>query len=229
MQSTQPPTKQEENLAHYKQVLRNLVDMANDMAQSIHKQHLHQTEAASAALPPQNTPAPGFAQDLTIPFTRIARTIRRTVLLAEHLEKTPTQNHRAAARKRILREVEDVIHRNATPKQVESLTRELRDRLDAPDLEEDIDLRPLDDIIDDICRDLRVATPYANNWKRRTPQEVETLRQQANTIPETWLTPPNRPTHPPPPRRPRKPTLPPIHDTPASILAEFTRIRRNTA
>ena len=226
--STHPDPETE----HYKRVLRGLVDMANDMAQLIHQQTRRQTEAANAAIPP---PTNNPFQDPAASFDRLARTIRRTILLAHKLGEmkpshTPPQpnNHRIAVRKRILREVEDVIQLNAKPDDRPSLQAELLDRLDAPDLQDDIDTRPIDDIIDDVCRDLRVAVPYACNWKRRTPQEVETLCRQAATLPATWTTPPpsaapdlNR-------RRPRKPTLPPRHDTLATVLAEYASVRRDT-
>ena len=216
----------QDNTAHYQQVLRGLVDMANDIARLLHQQTLRQAEAANAALPPPpaTTPFP----DPAASFDRIARTIRRTILLAQRLDQKldqpPARTNRTAARKRILREVEDVIQRNAKPAERPSLNAELLDRLDAPDLEDDIDIRPLDDIIDDIVHDLRVTGAYARNWKRRTPAEVETLRIRAAGIPQTWSHPAHPPT--PLPKRPKppRPDLPSYRDSPAQILAEYNRI-----
>ena len=185
------------NDAHYDQVLKDLVDMATNIARMIHDQIARQNQAASAALPPTKTPANDQFPDPTLAFDRINRTIRRTILLAKRLPslgselghaqkpQDPTLR-RIADRKRIIRQVEDVIQRNAKPEHLESLQAEFRERLDSPDLEDDIDHRPIADIVTDICRDLRVLLPYAPNYKRRTPAQIETLRTQAAAIPESW-------------------------------------------
>ena len=218
------PTPTPENPSYYSFVLQDLVQMAHDMARLVHAQAHRQAEAASAALPPPPPATPPFP-DPAIAFDRIARTIRRTILLAQKLEEQPKLANRTAARKRILREVEDVFQRNAKPADRPSLQTELLDRLDSPDLEDDIDIRPLDDIIDDIVHDLRVASPYATNWKRRTPADVETLRTRAATLPQTWSQPGQPPAPLPKRRAPPKPNLPAHRDGPAQILAEYARIK----
>ena len=225
---------------HFKQVLRELVDMGTDIARIIHHQTRRQAEAATAALPPPATANTQFP-DPAIAFDRISRTIRRTILLSQKLAEPPRPSaipttYRIAARKRVLREVEDMIELNAAPADRPTLNAELLDRLDAPDLEDDIGARPLDDIIIDICHDLRVAHPYADNWKRRSPQQVETLRQRAAALPparsgpaHTNLT--NTPRTKLPDlnkRHPRKPTLSAIGTDPIGIIAEFARISRDT-
>ena len=192
-----PTTPPSDNDAHYDEVLRELVDMATDIARIVHTQIIRHQQAATAALPPTTKPANDQFPDSTLAFDRIARTIRRTVLLAKKLPEIgaslrhPTPENptlrRIAARKRILRNVEDVVQRNAKPHDLDTLPAELRERLDSPDLEDDIDHRPIADIVADICRDLRVAIPFAPNYKRRTPAQVETLRAQAAAIPDTWL------------------------------------------
>ena len=205
------------NDAYYDQVLRDLVEMATDIARMIQAQLARQNQAASAALPPNTAPANDQFPDPTLAFDRIGRTIRRTILLAKKLPSLgnePGRPHgsenltlrRIADRKRIIRQVEDVVQRNAAPHELESLQAEFRERLDSPDLEDDIDHRPIQDIVADICRDLRVLIPYAPNYKRRTPAQVETLRAQAAAIPETWreqklCLPPETPA---PPRKPAK-------------------------
>ena len=219
-----PTTPPDENDAHYDHVLRELVDMATDIARIVHTQITRQQQAATAALPPTTKPANDQFPDPTLAFDRIARTIRRTILLAKklpeiranlrsHPDTDPTLR-RIASRKRILRTVEDVIQRNAKPQELDFLHAELRERLDSDDLEDDIDHRPLQDIVADICRDLRVAVPFAPNYKRRTPAQIETLRAQAAAIPDSWreqkprLTPNAASETPAPPRRPSKrPTL----------------------
>ena len=218
----QPATNHD---AHYDQVLRDLVDMATDIARTIHAQITTRQQDAKAALPPTPSPANDQFPDPTLAFDRISRCIRRTILLAKKLPglgdglgrepnaENPTLR-RIAARKRILRNVEDVIQRNARPEHLDPLHAELRERLDSPDLEDDIDHRPIQDIVADICRDLRVAIPYANNYKRRTPAQVADLRSKAAALPETWqvekprLPPENHSnTTAPPRRRSRPPNL----------------------
>ena len=94
--------------------------------------------------------------------------------------RNPAQ-HRAAARKRILREVEDTIQRTPTPDGA-ALQAELQDRLDTPDVEDDLTTRPIPEIITEICRDLGLAsTPGAHPWKRRTPGDIQQLCTRAAT------------------------------------------------
>ncbi len=214
---------------YYRHVLHDLIDMGTDLARLLHQQASAQaaqrttTPAAPQAPAPQ--PAPPPAPDALVPdplvsiaaaFDRIARAVRRSIALARSLAdpvppaRDPTQ-HRAAARKRILREVEDAIQRTAPASgqtapshaapdgsdadapgandSAEALTAELHDRLDAPDLDEDISRRPIAEIITEICRDLGLAAlSGAHPWKRRTPNDLEQLRARAAA--------PNRPCHP---------------------------------
>jgi hypothetical protein len=112
--------------------------------------------------------------------------MRRTVILAHKLtepEKPPSgpQNRdRTAARKRIIREVEDTIQRKTKGDEAERLHAEFVERLDAPDLDDDIAHRPVAGIIKDICRDLGVEDlPGAHPWKRRTPADIAILAARA--------------------------------------------------
>ena len=76
--------------------------------------------------------------------------------------------------------MEDVIHRRATSPRAESLHAELNERLDAPDLDDDLETRPVADIIAEICRDLGLDDmPGAHPRKRRTPADVATLHARA--------------------------------------------------
>lgn len=207
------------NDAYYDQVLRDLVVMATDIARVIHVQIMTTQQAATAAVQPAPSAANDQFPDPTLAFDRIGRTIRRTILLVKKLPtlgsergRTPTPEdptlRRIATRKRIIRHVEDVIQRNAGPLELETLQTEFRERLDSPDLEDDIDHRPIQDIVADICRDLRVLIPYAPNYKRRTPAQVEALRAQAAAIPESWREKKPRliPENQAPNRRPAKPS-----------------------
>ena len=196
-----------EDAAYYKRVLHELIDLGADLARIVHAQAKCRTEAATAARPPIQAANDRFP-DPAVAFDRIARTVRRTILLVQKLdEPAPARDqdphrHRIASRKRILRAVEDTIDIEARPEHRPALQAELLDRLDAPDLEDDIDTRPIQEIIDDICRDLQLAFP-TQRWKRRTPTDIQTLRTRAAKIPKTWTTTPQ----PPPPHK--KPAPPP--------------------
>ncbi len=155
-----------------------------------------QATAAQPALAPAPAPAASL-QDLAAAFDDISRTVRRCIMLAQNLDaprkpaRTPAPSHtpapdRTAARTRILRAVEDTLgrqdyddsYRVCDP--TEALHAELLDRTDAPDLDRDIESRPIDDIIKDILRDLGLAAlPGTRPWKRRTPADIAELNARA--------------------------------------------------
>ncbi len=191
---------------YYRHVLHDLIDMGAGLARLLHQQSTVQPQAEPQH--PGRQPAPGALIpdnliSIAIAFDRIARAVRRSIALARSLAqpippaRDPAQ-HRAAARKRILREVEDVIQRtapgsdhaapdgsgtdaaDADDDSADALTAELHDRLDAPDLDDDISSRPVAEIITEICRDLGLAAlPGTHPWKRRTPKDLEQLYARA--------------------------------------------------
>ena len=178
-------SQRDEDAQYYREVLHELIEIGTDIARAVHRQ----TTAAPAPAPEQaSQPAP----DPSIAFDRIARTIRRTIALARKLsEPAPlnpaqgTQQRRRAARKQIIREVEDTIHREAHGREAEaeSLNAELYERLDTLDLDDDIDTLPIAEIIAAIRRDLGID-PHINSrgispWKRRTPRDVRDLCARA--------------------------------------------------
>ncbi len=182
----------------YQQILHDLITMGADFARVLHGQATSGAKQAVASPTQQPTnpqhcthahpaPAPEALITLTLAFDRIAHAVRRSILLARSLSapiqpaRDPSQ-HRAAARRRIIREVEDAIQRTTPaasngPDAPETLQAELRDRLDAPDLDDDLTTRPPADIISEICRDLGLSAPPggAHPWKRRTPQDIADL------------------------------------------------------
>jgi hypothetical protein len=240
---------------YYRHVLHDLIDMGTGFARLLHQQATAQPQAApqDPGLPPALPPAPDIALTVALAaaFDRIARAVRRSIALARSLAepmqpaKDPAQ-HRGAARKRILREVEDAIQRaapgfdhaaddepgadaaGADDASADTLTAELHDRLDAPDLDDDVSSRPVADIITEICRDLGLAAlPGAHPWKRRTPKDLEQLCARAAAPSHTR--PPG--AGPPVPATPRAtgPTYggsaPP--DDPADPPARFATIPRH--
>ncbi len=251
---------------HHREVLNELIDMGADLARLLHKQATTVgwvSEAQPTITPPpdaslsnspqnpQSTPTlAATTPDLTLAFDRIARCVRRTVLLARRIaEPMPAgpaeaaAGHRVAARRKIIRDVEDAIGRaaQAAPKSADAgaLNAELHDRLDAPELDDDIRRRPVADIVADICRDLGIAAAGgAKPWKRRTPADIGALcaRAAAPANPPGAATPaPARPKPPAPraipagPRPPRPATDPPptgaenLPRDPAAAVATLLR------
>jgi hypothetical protein len=186
--------------------LDDLISMGTGIARLLHDQ-AHAQAAQQAAAQPQPEqprtpqaavaqPAPARAaaaslQDLAAAFDSISRTVRRCIMLAHSLNEPPKPARtpapdRTAARKHILRAVEDTLQRQdyddsyrvCDPTEV--LHAELLDRMDAPDLDRDIESRPIDDIIKDILRDLGLAAlPGTRPWKRRTPADIAQLNARA--------------------------------------------------
>jgi hypothetical protein len=190
----QPDRQQAESTGFYLQVLHELINMGTDLARAVHQQATAEPAADAA-------PTSAAAPDPTIAFDRIARTIRRTITLARHVaEPLPERaashdaaraHKRTAARKQIIRAVEDAIeskvHGTAPgmaymdDEEADGLRAELMDRMDGPDLDY-FDLnRPLADHIADIRRDLGLAAapPGMHPWKRRTPDDVAILCARA--------------------------------------------------
>ena len=125
-------------------------------------------------------------------FERVSRGTRRAILLARKLSEPP---RRVAARKQIIRAVEDTIQRDIEePDEAETLRAELMDRLDSLDLEEDIGSRPVEAIITDIIRDFGLAhMPGTHPWKRRTPADIAELHACAAAPPRISGTVPAHP------------------------------------
>jgi len=177
-----PAAPANEDAAYYRSVLHNIIDMAADLACQAH------AAATRAAQPGQDAANP--SPDHTIAFDRMARAVRRTIALAQHIARpaaaaAPTPQF--AARRRILREVEDAIARTTTGDHAERLHAETLDRLDRPDLDDDIGHLPTATIIADICRDLGIAAPEGapRPWKRRTPDDIALLHARAAGPPQT--------------------------------------------
>ena len=180
-----------ENTQFYLRVLHELIDMGTDIARQIHQQPKPQPQPAEPGT--DEKPAP----DVTVAFDRITRTIRRTIVLAHKLneptkptaDRDPAQ-HRSAARRRIIRGVEDMIQQEFDGTDAEALRSELVERLDSPDLDDDIENRPIADIIKDICHDLGLDTWRGNHpWERRTPEDIKILCARADMPRATHIKP----------------------------------------
>ncbi len=127
---------------------------------------------------------------------RAERGLRQTILLAERLA-TPRQEQagpdRVGARKQIIRGVEDRIARAARVDHhgeatATRLRAEFLERLDSPEIEDDVAGRPVCEIIDEICRDLGIEAPAEIRvFKRRTPDDVAALNRLAAMPPGSDL------------------------------------------
>ena len=123
-------------------------------------------------------------------FDRVARAVRRTILLAEHLEKTANDaaQRRTAIRKQVIRGVQNKIEGFQwvdDDRDRGELHAELRDRLDAIDFEDDIAVRKAENIIREIAQDLQVGLGQMEYPKpRRRPADVEAIRVLAAAPPK---------------------------------------------
>ncbi len=176
----------ETDAAYYRRVLHDLIDRGVDLARRVHEQAI--AAAPAAANRPDSDP--------TVAFDRIARTIRRTIALARHIAEHPAQGavqsskpaERTTARARVIRGVEDAIHRRRNDTDAQALHAEFAERLDDPEFEHDLDGRSIDDVIEEICRDLGVAAQgRAHSWKRRSPKDVAALRARAAQPPSAHI------------------------------------------
>ncbi|MGI4939481.1 MAG: hypothetical protein ACRYHQ_02730 [Janthinobacterium lividum] len=181
-------------IAHAAQQATALAQQAAASAQHTAALAPYATDAPHApALVPAPPPAPDAVIRIATSFDQIARAVRRCIAQAQSLydpkkqqpARPPAQQapDRTTARKRIIRAVEDVIQRppdNDECDDAEILLADLRERMDAPDLEDDIASRPVEDIIKEILRDLGLAAlPGSRPWKRRTQADIAALNASA--------------------------------------------------
>ncbi len=213
-EAQQSPDQQAQNAQYCLRALHDLIDIGTDLARLIHHQALRQAEAAThpATDPRPELSAPSelstlnesarhdapvlvaqvlaAAFDPTVAFDRISRAIRRTIILAQKLNEPPpariAPEQRTAARKRIIRAVEDKLHRIVKGEEAERLHAEFLDLVDEPELDDDIAARPVDAIIKEICNDLGIGIARVMGdppSKRRTPADIALLAARAAAKP----------------------------------------------
>jgi hypothetical protein len=171
----------------HRAILDDLIDLGADFARDIRAQARTQPDAIP---------------ELATAFDQVTRGVRRAILLAQNLD-TPRRQaavNRTLTRKKIIRRVEDDIGGVAdSPEHAETLREALRERMDEPDLDDDIANRPVGEILDEIIRDLGMADDCGMNlWLPRGPAELAALRELA-----AKPTPPEKPAPPGPTAPPR--------------------------
>ncbi len=198
--STDHPTGQSgEDTQHCRRVLLNLVDIGNEIAEILGEEvRSHKYNPA-----PGPSPVPAAAAA----YATVAQSVRRTIMLHDKLGQ-PRKSHpnRTAARKRIIRDVEDAIEHNAPEDEQETLHAELLERLDRPDLEDEIADRSVADVVTDITRDLGISgRDDSHRCKRRIPHDIAILNARAEQLagagPSEKLLALLASAPPPPPRR----------------------------
>ena len=174
---TATPTATDDD-AYYRTVLHALIDQGANLARLVHDR-----AAATPGTAPDQPPGP----DPTVAFDRAARAVRRCIALARHIAQSPGRRRPALPRP---------AHRRPRPAHPR---RRGRDPQEAPRAGRRRPLRrvqrtpgrphprarppgPLvvEDVIEEICRDLGVAVQGRSwVWRRRTPGDLATLRDRA--------------------------------------------------
>ncbi len=176
-----------EDMLYFGRVLRHFVEVGDEFVAMLHQEARlvakAQAELAEGTFDPQTAPIQAPQSDLLGAYQDITRSARRSIMLYQKLfaaKKTPSAQHRIAARKKIIRDVEDAIQANAEPGKEEKLHAELLERLDRPDFDIDIANQSIADIVTDICRDLGITGLYDSHpWKRRMPHDIAILNARA--------------------------------------------------
>jgi hypothetical protein len=145
---TDPDTilsQQDEDDAFYAAALREMVALGLDIGRIIHQQVVAQ------ALDSPHSP---IDDQSSVSYDRIFRAVRRGILLAKHLKKPvppPKPANQGEAHRQIPRKLGDMT-------ESQQPSRDKRDRLDTLDPIEDLENRPPQEIIDQISKDLGLAT-----------------------------------------------------------------------
>lgn len=94
-------------------------------------------------------------------YNQVARAVRRTALLAERFERgwatrPVADDSHAMAKRQILRGVAEAIETTEPRERADRLSEALAERMDSPEMAEEIGNRPAEEIIAAVCRDLGV-------------------------------------------------------------------------
>jgi hypothetical protein len=180
---TQPSAEDiAEGAKRCRQVLLNLVEIGNALGAMVFEEaNAHRDNPKPAT---EIAPGPSPVREAVAAYEKITRAVRRTVMLYDKLcDPKKSRPNRIAARKRIIRDVEDAIEANAPADEQETLHAEFLDRLDRPDLDDEIADRSIADIVTDITRDLGISGLYDGHpWKRRIPHDIAIINARAEQV-----------------------------------------------
>jgi hypothetical protein len=174
----------------YLRTLHTLIDIGVAQARDVQQGALPRTGAAVLGRDDMGAPL-AAAPDPALQYERVSRSIRRSIMMARDIAEPVSARDagavgqsRARARKRIIRAVEDTIERvtgeDGGAERGESLRAEMFERLDSPEMDDDLDNRPIDEIIDEIRHDLGLTgLRDSHQWKRLTPADLAELSVRA--------------------------------------------------
>ena len=175
-----------EDALRHRRVLNAMIDVGAELIGLLHAQAKMQVAASVAEAPEAATALP--VVDVAVAYERISRAVRRSVLLVQRLgdarAKVSDDAGRIVARRKIVRTVEDVIHRDADADTADGLRAELAERLDGPELDDEIGSRPVTDIISEILADMGLGSGVKGlaPWPRRRPADVAALCALAGRV-----------------------------------------------
>jgi hypothetical protein len=172
-------------MAFFKRVARHLVEIGDEFAEMVRQEARQsiqaQAEAAKRYPDPQMVPPQVVPPHIIDGYERITRSIRRSMVMYQKLnepQKLAPAYNRVAARKQVIREVEDAIERKATGDRAETLRIELVERLERPEFDDELATRNVGELISEICRDLGISATMHPS-KRRTPRDIAILHARA--------------------------------------------------
>ena len=124
---------------------------------------------------------PDELAQLAATYERTGRGVRRTIAFCQRLAQ-PARDpaKRAAARRHIIRAVEDAIERTDTRADPDILRAELYERLETSEFDEELDHLPPEQAVEHILRDFGLANIAAlPPYPRRTPAHLAALAARA--------------------------------------------------
>ena len=171
-----------EDGVYYRRVLHELIELGSELARLVVGEARARVAVAAADDGAARADVNGAAEA----FERVSRAVRRTVRMAQFVAEPVGSGGRSVAaqrvtnRRRVLRGVEDMIQREVGGEAAERLHAELLERLEGPDLDDELLDRPLDEVIRMVRCDLGLpALMGSRDWVRRTPADVARLQQRA--------------------------------------------------
>ena len=198
------PNQPDAEAQRLRATLNALVDMAADIARATHAQIMALPEPG-AQRAPRPKPQPIRNRGPNPPSPRPTRSPRSPPVSTRppappvsascccnawltRPNRQTSPNNDNAARRRIIREVEDAIQREVEGEAALNFGYELDERLDLLDVNREITSRPPQEIITEILRDFGLtAIPGTRPWKRRTPPEIIELNVWAADPPKPFM------------------------------------------